>query len=412
MDFISFGRIDKKLFLIIFITIVRTINLIVSNEVPDEYSNGIFCSLEEEIGSIIVGIILILIFKNKQKEVKENKKSIKYLAILLLLRAVKSSYERYFPYFVKDKKYKFNNILNTINGIEIILMTVGTFLLLKYKYYIHHYISMLIYCFLGIASDFILENYSIMNYKYIYIYTIYILNEVILFCYLKYMMDKLYYHYTEVLFYWGIVGLIVKLIIFSSLSIYEYKNDIDGILYGIKKYFEETNVVIIIFLQFFYYLLDGGIYYLLITLMLYYLKPNHMIITDELHVYEGLIFYKERPNKYYSLFPFVFQILALLFYFEILEFNFCNLNINTIKNIQDRERKESEVRNSVHSTDMELIDFNDEYFLNGYDSKNNDVGFNVSKNDAINNNNVQMNVDKNNNLLNDFVIINNNLNKK
>ena len=92
-----------------------------------------------------------------------------------------------------------------------------------------------------------------------------------------------------------------------------------------------------------------------------------MIITDEIHVYLGLIFYKDKPNKYYTLIPFAFQILALLFYFEILEFNFCDLNQNTIKNIQIREGKEIETKPTYDST----IELGDQYYLRDEDRKSN-----------------------------------------
>ena len=228
---------------------------------------------------------------------------------------------------------------------------------------------MVIFCVLGITNDFILENYFIIRYNYIYIYIVYILNEVLVFCYLKYMMDKLYYQFIEIILYWGITGTLVKLIIFSGMSIHEYNNDIEGIIDGLHKYFTETNVLIIIFYQFFYYLLDGAIYLVLIVLLLYYLRPNHMIITDEIHVYIGLIFYKDKPNKYYTLIPFVFQMLALMFYFEILEFNFCNLNINTAKNIHmrgDLEDLSDCSRKSIVST----IELGDQYYLKHNETKN------------------------------------------
>ena len=112
-------------------------------------------------------------------------------------------------------------------------------------------ISMLIYCALAISIDSILGNFTKINYKYVYIYIIFIINEVLLFCYLKYMMDKLYYHYSEVILYWGIIGLILKIIIFSGMIIYERKNNIEGIIFGLKAYFKEINIAIIIFLQFF-----------------------------------------------------------------------------------------------------------------------------------------------------------------
>ena len=159
------------------------------------------------------------------------------------------------------------------------------------------------------------------------------------------MMDKLYYHYIEIILYWGITGLLAKLIIFSSLILYEYTNDINGYINEIHNYFTETNIFIIIFYKFFSFLLCSGFYYLLIILMIFYFKPNHAIVTDELYIYELIIFFKDNPNKYYTLIPFMSQILALLFYFEILEFNFCNLNENTIKNIKKREGKENKSNN-------------------------------------------------------------------
>ena len=222
---------------------------------------------------------------------------------------------------------------------------------------------MIIFCILGIICDFILGGYFIMNYKYIYIYLIYIINEVSLYCYIKYMMDKLYYHYAEILLYWGITGFISKFFIYFGLLIHEYKADIDdGFFSEIKIYFAEANIFVIIFFQFFYVLLYGSVYFLLIILMLFYLRPNHMIVTDELNVFAGLIFYKERDNKYYTLIPFFFQILALLFYFEILELNFLNLNKNTIRNIQNREKNEGEGNERKKSSSY-LIELEDQYYL-------------------------------------------------
>ena len=61
--FISFGVIDKKLLLLLLIIITNTIGLIISNELPEEYWNDILASLMEEIGSIILGIILIFTLK-------------------------------------------------------------------------------------------------------------------------------------------------------------------------------------------------------------------------------------------------------------------------------------------------------------------------------------------------------------
>ena len=365
MTIITVVKIDKKLLLIVFISIVRGINLVISNEVDDEKSNCILCSLEEEIGPIIAGILMLTKFKHKLDKKTENKKRFKHLIILFFLRLVKSCYERLRTIVLPGNDYKYNNLLNTTNGVEILLMTLGTFLILKYKYYIHHMISMGLFCALGITNDFILGSYPTVKYDFFFVYIIYIINEVLVFCYLKYMMDKLYYQYMEIILLWGIIGLIVKIIIFTGISIYEYKAKIDGIIDGLNTYFSETNVWIIIFFQLFYFLFYGAMYYTLIILLMYYLRPNLMIVTDELHVYAGLIFYKDQPNKYYTLPPFFFQIFALLFYFEVLELNFCNLNKNTVKNIQSREINDIDSTNT-YSSEIEL---GDEYYLQKSETK-------------------------------------------
>ena len=68
MAIICYGQIDKKLIFIVIIAIARTVNLIVIKEVPGKYSNDLFRSLEDEIGPIIIGTILLFAFKYKQKD--------------------------------------------------------------------------------------------------------------------------------------------------------------------------------------------------------------------------------------------------------------------------------------------------------------------------------------------------------
>ena len=106
-------------------------------------------------------------------------------------------------------------------------------------------------------------------------------------------------------------------------------------------------------------------------LVLFYLRPNHLIFSDEINVFIRIICYREMENKYYTIIPFVFQILALLFYFEILEFNFCNLNYNTAKNIEKRgENIYIEDDINVRPSRTSLIELGGNYYLNN-DNNNN-----------------------------------------
>ena len=64
--------------------------------------------------------------------------------------------------------------------------------------------------------------------------------------------------------------------------------------------------------------------------------------------------YDKHKNHLFFLIPAVFQILSLLFFLEILEFNFCNLNRNTKRNIMLREEEEMLLRNNSVASDIEI----------------------------------------------------------
>ena len=113
MTIISFGRLDKKLFLILLIIIVRTISQIVTNEVPEDASEGNLAVLAEDAGTIIVGIIIYFLFHQKLKRRYKGKRSFLYIFILFLLFFVKNGFEYTYSTFVKNsKQYRYYTILN------------------------------------------------------------------------------------------------------------------------------------------------------------------------------------------------------------------------------------------------------------------------------------------------------------
>ena len=361
MSIISYGFIDKKLLLVVLITIFKIINNVIDNNYSYEYSNFYFSLLISEIGPILASIILYFKFKNKQKHKLKTKKNIKHIVILVIFRAIQFGLTFVTNITIpKNIEYNYSIILNSINGVEIIFISIATSLMLKYKYYAHHKISMIIYCLLGISIDFILKDFFILNYKYLPIFIIEVINEILLYCYIKYMLDKLYYDYIYIIFYWGIIGLIIKFCTISGFIIYQRINGTDEILNNINTYFNEINVAIIIFYQFIYLFLITAIYSSLIILLLYYLRPNHIIITDQIIVYLNSMLNDNTSNKWYTIIPFIFQILALFVYFEIIEINLWNLNKNTTKNILKREMEESE----GEFFDNDNLEIDDQYYIN------------------------------------------------
>ena len=116
MAIISFGRLDKKLFLILFLFIVRTIYKIVTNETPEDASEGNLGALEEDAGTIIIGIITYFLFHQKLKRTDKDKRSFIYIFILFLLFFVKNGFEYTYSTFVKNsKQYRYYTILNATN---------------------------------------------------------------------------------------------------------------------------------------------------------------------------------------------------------------------------------------------------------------------------------------------------------
>ena len=94
-------------------------------------------------------------------------------------------------------------------------------------------------------------------------------------------------------------------------------------------------------------------------LILEYLSVNHELISKGLHLIVmstiNIIYdYNKHKNKLFFLIPAFFLIINILFYLEILEFNFCNLNKNTKRNIMLREEEEMLLRNNTNVSEIEI----------------------------------------------------------
>ena len=77
-------------------------------------------------------------------------------------------------------------------SIEMICLIIISRILLKYKYFIHHLISITIFILIGIICDIVFDKYEKLRkdgfYNFIDILAIII--DSLYFCYLKYLMEK------------------------------------------------------------------------------------------------------------------------------------------------------------------------------------------------------------------------------
>ena len=167
----------------------------------------------------------------------KRKKKFIYKFFLFLSRFISYGLINIYKYIIPITVYLNRIISSSIDTLEIIILTLITFYFLKYKCYIHHIISILIFCIFSVIIDSILGNFSLINYKYIYIDILMVINEVIYICYVKYMIDKLYYQFWSIIVIVGISNLIVHVFYFILISIIQYENNIDGIVFNIKNYF-------------------------------------------------------------------------------------------------------------------------------------------------------------------------------
>ena len=79
-------------------------------------------------------------------------------------------------------------------------------------------------------------------------------------------------------------------------------------------------------------------------------------------------FYIENLSQLFILIPFTFQIIALLFYIEIFEFNFCGLNKNTKKNILLREKED--IRNTDYKNEDIIVELKEGYLITDKEETN------------------------------------------
>ena len=87
---------------------------------------------------------------------------------------------------------------------------------MKYKYYIHHFISITLFVILSIAIDVILKNYQNPNKATIIISILYFWIESIYYSYLKYLVEKKYYFIFDIIGILGIFNLIFTAIAFTG----------------------------------------------------------------------------------------------------------------------------------------------------------------------------------------------------
>ena len=368
----SLGKIDKKIIWPILFAIIQAVLNSVDKLFPQEKVNQIIDTFAISLGQMLP-IIIPFIFKSKDKIIKTDeictKQNIKYQAILWFINLV-----LYISIVLTALggtviTSPHNSLLVTREAIEIIILIIITMIFFKIKYYIHHIISLIIFCLFSFGIDFLLDNYNEELFKQTALQIIFnivaLILEIVLFCYETYMMNTLYYHYWTIAFSLGLFLLLLNILSLIGAYTLGDENDMTNFYYYYFQFLKNAEFKYV-FPRCLAWMIIYGLMQLFQLLALENLTPNHMMISYEIGKLVNNLAMSKSNMKWYSIILFVFQFIILLFFLEIFEFNFCNLNENTKKNIEERELTTMNMRDSINS-------FND-IDIDGYSFHQENVG--------------------------------------
>ena len=377
---IIFGPVNKKLLIPFFLAISQIINNIFTLYYPGD-SNQLLEMYSSSIGFMLNLIIPHIKFfslkTNESKEIisttsEEKKKCfskrcfLQYFILIftydleIILLSV--------PIIIAEKtgtatltsKLPFVSGVFTRESIMIVLIAIISYFILKYRNYIHNNISLVLFIITGIILDYMLDKYDEeFNGKGIGIIIMNLfelISSVTNLCYIKYMMDVFYYSYYKIAFALGLSTFILYTLVVPMFMLDEEQK---------KSFLDSFNNIGLLISRFIISIILQFFFALLILLTLAYFSPSHMLICICISKLIVSLIGNQSQIKYFSIIPFAFQFFCLMVYLEILELNFCGLNINTRRNIEERGEDEMISRSSLSrsSTLTDGIEYNKGYFI-------------------------------------------------
>ena len=223
--FIRIGQVNRKFVILILIYSVTMIFTTLNFLFSTRDTNQIIDLFETSLGEIFGGILMPYIVKNKttikSKKKTSKKQSVKDYFLLFIILLIFAGAQLLVIISANNNTLQLS-ILGFLQGWEIILFLILTYFFLKYKYYIHHIISLSIFCISCVLLDIILGHFSNLGLSLLYMF-ICVSFDVASAIYLKYLMDYKYKQYWNILlaigliyFLSGFIEFIIQLILNKS----------------------------------------------------------------------------------------------------------------------------------------------------------------------------------------------------
>ena len=350
---IQFGFFNKKLLLPFGIALFQILINIMNGIIPENPKNTIIEMIGtglSEIAIIIIPLFNRALFKiNINSQITNSNKAFIHFFVLFLIFSSFLGLNIFISFITNrgkqnNKSYQnpHNCGLSTFESLELIFICLASTTPLKYKFFIHHIIFLIIFVLICISIDLIIDNFTYIYDKggfFIILNIISSLIDGIDFGYQKYMIDVLFHSYWNISIVIGFTNLsIFSMILIACLikgkeKAVEEKNLLFMTFY---KYFEEVDIRIIILKQTLNFILNFFMN-LCRILTIVNLTPDYILISFTISRIINIVI---ETKKYECLILFLFQFIILMFYLEILELKFCGLNKNTRRNILKREKKE------------------------------------------------------------------------
>jgi hypothetical protein len=267
-------------------------------------------------------------------------------------------------------------------GVEMILLSITSFILLKYKYYIHHLIAMIIFIIMGNMCDLILGYYSEMidsGWLILFLEFISLIFDVVHYYYQKYMMEALYYPYWRICFCLGLGFFAANTILL--IYILSDRNSSFFLTQAFYYYFQDFSVGKMIGKQILV-IVFSFINTELSILNIYYFNPNFLLICYQISKFVQVLIDEEAPGKYYCIIFFIVQFFSLMIYLEIIEINFCGLNKNTKRNIQIRSDNEL-LKQDDRDFSIGAININKDYAIDSKNVNDDNIGNTIEMNNQV-----------------------------
>ena len=353
------GDISKKLLLPFLLALSQILINIHSAKFPEDESNQILETFSSCFGKFLI-IIVPYIFKASTNETKEKviqKKKCLHYFLLCLIYGINISLVFASSLFNSGFDEGKENVKNPHasgdffkQGLELICIALISIFLLQYKYYLHNYISIAAFIIFGLIADVIFDLFSKsfkIGFASLVIDFVVIITDSIWFCYQKYLMEKYFYPYWNIVLIPAFLIFVVNILTLILILIIGKNSDVN-FFSSFYSYFSDVSIGIIIGKHIINIILNFFVATFTI-LTLFNFTPDYVLISNILSKIVNVLM-DDSNNKYYFIIFAILQVICLLFYLEIIEFNFCGLNKNTRRNIKYRSDVWLEGRESSASS--------------------------------------------------------------